>query len=160
MITYHLTSTIIGISIAATIFWLVRRDHLHGPYAIWWIGAAITVGILGFFPRSFDYLAVHLGINYPPVLAIVIALGLVLIKMLTMDLERSRQERLIRRLAQRLAMLEARSPLPTPQHVETDINSDTQATRSADQAISLESHIRSEPYMDLSTSSTQIPKRN
>ncbi len=36
--------------------------------------------------------------------------GLLLIKILTMDLERSRQERLIRRLAQRLAMLEAQAP--------------------------------------------------
>jgi hypothetical protein len=33
-------------------------------------------------------------------------MGLLLIKVLTMDLERSRQERTLRRLAQRLAMLE------------------------------------------------------
>ena len=44
--------------------------------------------------------------------AFVLGLGLLLLKILTMDLERSRQERLIRRLAQRLAMLEARGPLP------------------------------------------------
>lgn len=100
----------IGIAIAAVILFLVRRDHLHGPYAIWWIGAAATVGLLGFFPGLFDYLAVYLGVRYPPILAIVLGLGLLLVKMLTMDLERSRQERFVRRLAQRLAMLEAQEP--------------------------------------------------
>jgi hypothetical protein len=114
MITYQITSMAIGIAIAAVILFLVRRDHLHGPYAIWWIGAATMVGILGFFPSLFDYLAVYLGVRYPPILAIVLGLGLLLVKMLTMDLERSRQERLVRRLAQRLAMLEAQEPFNLP----------------------------------------------
>lgn len=107
MITYQLTSMAIGVSLAAIILFLVRRDHLHGPYAIWWIGTAATVALLGLFPRLFDNLAVKLGVSYPPILAIVLGFGLLLLKMLTMDLDRSRQERLIRRLAQRLAMLEA-----------------------------------------------------
>jgi hypothetical protein len=112
MITYQITSMAIGIVIAVVILFLVRRDHLHGPYAIWWIGAAITIGTLGFFPRLFDYLAVYVGVSYPPMLAIVLGFSMLLVKILTMDLERSRQERLIRRLAQRLAMLEAQAPSP------------------------------------------------
>lgn len=118
MITYQVTSMVIGACIAAVILWLVRRDHLHGPYAIWWMGAAVTVGGLGFFPQLFDYLAVYAGIRYPPILAIVLALGLLILKILTMDLERSRQERLIRRLAQRLAMLEAGEPLKPTEMAE------------------------------------------
>jgi len=114
MITYQITSMAIGVIIAVVILFLVRRDHLHGPYAVWWIGAAITIGTLGFFPRFFDYLAVYLGVSYPPMLAIVLGFSMLLVKILTMDLERSRQERLIRRLAQRLAMLEAQAPLPPP----------------------------------------------
>lgn len=120
MITYQITSMVIGICIAAMILWLVRRDHLHGPYAIWWMGAAVTVGGLGFFPQLFDYLAVYAGIRYPPILAIVLALGLLILKILTMDLERSRQERLIRRLAQRLAMLEAGELSRLPETAEPD----------------------------------------
>lgn len=112
MLTYQSTSTVIGISLALIILFLVRRDRLHGPYAIWWIGAAATVGGLGFYPELFDHLAVYLGVRYPPILAIILGLGMLLVKILTMDLERSRQERLIRRLTQRLAMLEARGPLP------------------------------------------------
>ena len=111
MITYQITSMAIGICLAAIILLLVRRDHLHGPYAIWWIGSAATVALLGLFPWLFDRLAALLGVSYPPILAIVLGFSLLLIKMLTMDLERSRQERLIRRLTQRLAMLEAQAPL-------------------------------------------------
>lgn len=110
MITYQVTSMVIGVSLAAIILFLVRRDHLHGPYAIWWIGAAVTVAVLGLFPRLFDVLAVKLGVSYPPMLALVLGFALLLVKILTMDLERSRQERQIRRLAQRLAMLEAQAP--------------------------------------------------
>lgn len=110
MITYQITSMAIGVAIAVIILFLVRRDHLHGPYAIWWIGVAVTVGVLGFFPRFFDYLAIYLGVRYPPILAIILGLAMLLVKILTMDLERSRQERLIRRLAQRLAILEAQAP--------------------------------------------------
>ncbi len=102
----------IGLTLAATILWLVRRDHLHGPYALWWIGAATTVTALGFFPKVFDHLAAYFGVSYPPMLALVLGFALLLIKMLTMDVERSRQERKIRRLAQQLAMLEARAPTP------------------------------------------------
>jgi len=112
MITYQLTSMAIGVSLAIVILFLVRRDHLHGPYAVWWIGAAATVALLGFFPRLFDVLALELGISYPPILAIVLGFSMLVVKILTMDLERSRQERLIRRLAQRLAMLEAQAPHP------------------------------------------------
>ncbi|MGQ9659152.1 MAG: DUF2304 domain-containing protein [Thermochromatium sp.] len=108
--TYHMTSMVIGLTLAAVILWLVRRDHLHGPYAVWWIGAAATVTVLGFFPGIFDRLGGYLGVSYPPMLAMVLGFALLLIKILTMDLERSRQERQIRRLAQRLAMLEARPP--------------------------------------------------
>jgi hypothetical protein len=107
MISYQLTSTLIGLAIAASILFLVRRDHMHGPYAIWWLCTAAIVVLLGFFPTVFDKLSVWAGISYPPILAIVLGIGMILIKMLTMDLERSRQERKIRRLAQRLAILEA-----------------------------------------------------
>jgi hypothetical protein len=114
MITYQITSMAIGGFLAAVILFLVRRDHLHGPYSLWWIGVAATVALLGFFPRLFDALALELGVSYPPILAIVLGFSMLLVKILTMDLERSRQERLIRRLAQRLAMLEAQAPETNP----------------------------------------------
>lgn len=126
MITYQITSMAMGMTIAVVILYLVRRDHLHGSYAIWWIGAAVTIGLLGFFPRFFDYLALYVGVSYPPVLAIVLGFGMLLVKILTMDLERSRQERLIRRLAQRLAMLEAQEPLNGPSSSSPSCKTETE----------------------------------
>lgn len=107
MIDYQWTSTIIGLWIAGLILFLVRRGHLHGPYAVWWLGVAVTVVVVGAFPWLFDKIAPFFGVTYSPILAMVLGMGLLLIKMLTMDLERSRQERKLRRLTQRLAMLEA-----------------------------------------------------
>lgn len=106
--TVQMTSTAIGLVIGILILFLVRRDHLHGPYAFWWIGAAATIVLLGLFPQLVDRIALRLGISYPPMLAMVLGLALVLLKILTMDIERSRQERQIRRLAQQIAMIEAR----------------------------------------------------
>lgn len=108
MIGYQWTSALVGISIAGAILFLVRRDRLHGPYVAWWLIVAGTVVVAGVFPELFDKVAPFFGVAYPPTLAIVLGMGLLLVKMLTMDLERSRQERKLRRLAQRLAILEAR----------------------------------------------------
>jgi hypothetical protein len=113
--TYQWTSLIIGLALASTILWLVRRSHLHGPYALWWVGIAVVVVGLGFFPGWFDLVGGYLGVSYPPILAVVLGFSLLLLKMLTMDLERSRQERKLRRLAQRLAILEAELKAATQQ---------------------------------------------
>ena len=106
--TYQLTSLIIGLSLAGVILWLVRRAHLHGPHAIWWIGLAAGIILLGTWPRLTDLIAPYLGVSYPPIVAVILGFALMLVKMMDMDLQRSRQEQRIRRLAQRLALLEAR----------------------------------------------------
>ncbi|HXH02941.1 MAG TPA: DUF2304 domain-containing protein [Candidatus Competibacteraceae bacterium] len=114
MISYQLTSTVIGLAIATVIVILVRRNHLHGLFALWWLGIAAITILLGLFPRLVDYLARLLGISYPPVLALLLGFALLLLKVLTLDLYRSRQERRLRNLAQRLAILEARQGLAQP----------------------------------------------
>jgi hypothetical protein len=53
-----------------------------------------------------DLLGRLLGIHYPPILAVLLGLCAVLIKLLFMDIHRSRQERQIRILTQRLGLLE------------------------------------------------------
>ena len=105
--TYQLTSLVIGLALAAAILILVRRAHLHGPHALWWLALAAGIIVLGIWPRLTDLIAPYLGVSYPPIVAVLLGLGLMLVKMMSMDLQRSRQEQRIRRLAQRLAMLEA-----------------------------------------------------
>ncbi|WP_018971300.1 DUF2304 domain-containing protein [Rudaea cellulosilytica] len=101
-----LVSAVIGIALASVILYLVRRDHLHGSYALWWLVVAAATLLVGVFPHLVDRLGELIGIAYPPILAIILGMGLILIRMLLMDVDRSRQERTLRRLTQRLAILD------------------------------------------------------
>jgi hypothetical protein len=119
MLTGQITSAILGIGLAGAILFLVRRDHLHGPYAVWWFAVATATFVLGVFPEVVVWLGHATGIVYAPVLPIIIGLSLVLIRLLKLDIDRSRQERRVRRLTQKLAILEQeldrlaeRPPLP------------------------------------------------
>ncbi len=107
IITYQWITSILGVLIAGIILYLVRRDHLHGPYAVWWLLVAIITTVLGIWPEIVDQLGYSFGVGYPPVLLLVLAQGMMLVKILTMDIERSRQERRLRRLAQHMAILES-----------------------------------------------------
>ena len=104
--TSQLTSAAIGILLASAILYLVRRDHMHGSYALWWLAIAAAILVLGVFPPVIDWLGRVTGISYPPILPIIVGIGMILIRMLRTDIDRSRQERQLRRLAQKLAILE------------------------------------------------------
>jgi len=102
-----LVSGTIGLIAAVTIVILIRRDHLHVRYGLWWMIVAIGLVFLGIYPRAFDRLAELLGVAYGPVLALTLGLTIIIIKILTMDIARSRTESRIVRLVQRIAMLES-----------------------------------------------------
>jgi len=102
----QLTAGLIGALLAGAILYLVRRDHMHGSYALWWLAIAAAILLLGVFPPVIDWLGRITGISYPPVLPIIVGIGMILIRMLRTDIDRSRQERQLRRLAQKLAILE------------------------------------------------------
>ncbi len=106
LLSYQWTTAIIGLMIAVVILFLIRKDFLHVKRSLWWIGIALLIVLMGFFPLQFAKFGVLLGVNYPPILILTVGMGFVLIKILSMDLERSRQERTLRRLTQKLAMLE------------------------------------------------------
>ncbi len=63
---------------------------------------------LGRVSRDYGQCGQGLGVHYPPVLVLVAATALLFVKSLTQDMDRCRREQNMRRLAQRLAMLEAR----------------------------------------------------
>lgn len=96
----------LGIGIGLGMLYLVRRDRLHGSYAIWWVFVSAAVVAFGIFPGLIDWIGVRLGVAYPPILLVVVALLMLLVKMLTGDLDRTRQMRKLRYLAQRMAILE------------------------------------------------------
>ena len=102
-----LITGIIGIATAIAIVVLIRRDHLHVRYGLWWMIAAIAFALLGIFPALFDNIARTLGIAYPPVLALTVGAVILVLKILVMDIERSRNAIRMQRLTQRIALLES-----------------------------------------------------
>lgn len=107
MLPYQWTSAGIGIVIACSIIIMVRHDYLRTSYAVWWVSTAIAIVVFALRPQLVDAIGARLGIAYPPVLLIIVGLGLLLVKVLSMDIDRSRQERKLRRLVQKIALLEA-----------------------------------------------------
>ena len=102
-----LTTGIIGIATAITIVILMRRDYLHVRFGLWWTGAAFAFACLGLLPAFFDKVAKYFGVAYPPILALTLAVAILFIKILVMDIERSRNAIRRQRLIQRVALLES-----------------------------------------------------
>lgn len=98
---------IIGLLVASLIIVLMRKDRLHVTHGMGWIIVAGGFALLGFAPGIIDRIAVYFGVEYPPVLALTLGIALLVIKILLMDIERSRIEMRNQRLIQRVAMLEA-----------------------------------------------------
>jgi hypothetical protein len=105
--TPYLTSALLGILIAGGILLLVRRDHLHGGFAVWWLAMAAAALVLGLVPGSVDWLGRAFGVAYPPMLVAVLGLCALLLKLLVLDIDVTRRERRVRRLLQKVAILEA-----------------------------------------------------
>lgn len=104
--TPFLTSAALGVLLAVGILWLVRGDRLHGSYALWWLLVAIGSLVVGFFPNLVDWLGIKLGVNYPPMLLVLVAIMAILLKLLGVDIDVTQRERRMRRLLQKVAILE------------------------------------------------------
>jgi hypothetical protein len=102
----QLISAIIGFCVAASILYLIRKDRMHVRHGLSWFTIAIALMLAGFVPTVIDELAKIFGVMYPPSLGFSIAIGLLILKILAMDIERTEQEVKIQRLAQQLAIIE------------------------------------------------------
>lgn len=103
----NVTTFVLGIGLAAMILWLVRRDRLSLSHGVFWMCVALIAAVLGTWPRLIDRLAATLGISYPPALLLLLAIILLFIKGLMSDIEKTRLERRLRRVNQRLALYES-----------------------------------------------------
>ena len=103
----YIVTGAIGLSVAAMIFWLMRKDRLHVRHGMGWVIVAVVFAFLGFVPWIIDSVAGVIGIASPPILALTLAVSVLVIKIFLMDIERSRIEVRNQRLIQRVAMLEA-----------------------------------------------------
>ena len=106
MIPLNVSTSIMGAGLALCIVYLVRRDHLHAAHALFWLVTASAALALGLWPGLIDHAAMALGISYAPALLLLCGLMVVLVKALHADILNTRLERDLRRLNQRVAMLE------------------------------------------------------
>ena len=73
-----LVVAVIGIFFAGSIIFLIRRDKLHVKHGLGWMLLALSLVLIGLVPMFIDWLASHVDISYPPILAVMlvfVALG-------------------------------------------------------------------------------------
>lgn len=104
---YNYFTASVGLVLAAFIIYLIRRDRLSAGYTIGWFLIAAAMCVLGLFPAITDWAGKILNIHYPPILLVILACCFILMKLLFMDIDRSRRDKRIRSLVQRLALYEA-----------------------------------------------------
>ena len=100
----------LGLGLAATIIWLLRRDHLHLSHGLFWLTVAVVAAVLGLWPSLIDKIAAMAGISYAPAMLFLTAVIVLLVKTLHTDILNTRIERQVKRLNQRLAMYELDKP--------------------------------------------------
>jgi len=124
MANLQLTTTLLGLGLAAVILVLVRRGHLYLLHGLFWVVVAGAAAVLGAWPGLIDSLAALVGINYPPALLLLMVAMVLLLKALHADMVNTRIECDVRRLNQRLALLEADlAPLPSAPQPPSDSSS-------------------------------------
>ncbi len=111
MKSYHFAVLAIGIALAVLILRLVRRDHLYIRQGLFWIVVAFFSLTFAIWPALIDQLGALLGIAYPPTLLFLIALVVLVVKALLGDIALTKVRRDLRRLNQRIALLEAQQPV-------------------------------------------------
>ena len=107
MASLQTTTMLLGVGLAILILYLIRRDHLYLMHGLFWVAVAAVAALLGAWPGLVDRIAYSVGISYPPALLLLFACIVLFIKALHADMVNTRIERDVRRLNQRLAMLEA-----------------------------------------------------
>jgi hypothetical protein len=105
MISYKITTGILGAVIFLIILSLVRRGKLQEKYALTWFAIGIVVVVLGVFPVILDKIAKYTGVSYAPALLFVMAVGLLLVQNLYLFIFASQNEVRIKELLQEVAVL-------------------------------------------------------
>jgi len=107
MKSYQITVLVMAIGLAVAILYLVRRDHIYIRQGLFWILVAVLSVALGAWPTAIDVIGESLGVSYPPTLLLLVAIIVLMLKGLLGDIGLTKLKRDMRRLNQRIALLEA-----------------------------------------------------
>jgi hypothetical protein len=111
MANLQITTSLLGLGLAVLIFHLLRRDHIYILHGLFWITIAALAALLGLWPGLIDRVATWIGISYPPAALLLAAVLVLLVKSLYSDITHTQLERQLRRVNQRIALLDAQGPL-------------------------------------------------
>jgi hypothetical protein len=84
----------------------IRRDLLNARYAVLWLGAGFVLLVLSLHRPFLDWIALRLGVAYPPSFLFLVAFVFLLVIVLHYSLVISSHRDSIRRLGQAVARLE------------------------------------------------------
>jgi len=111
MANLQITTSLLGLGLAVLILHLLRRDHIYMMHALFWIVTAALAALLGLWPGLIDRVATWIGISYPPAALLLGAVVVLFVKSLYADITATQLERQLRRLNQRVALLDAKAPV-------------------------------------------------
>ena len=112
MKSYQITVLVMALGLAVAILYLVRRDHIYIRQGLFWILVAVLSVALGAWPAAIDVIGESLGVSYPPTLLLLVAIIVLMLKGLLGDIGVTKLRRDMRRLNQRIALLETTELLP------------------------------------------------
>ncbi len=108
----YLTVLVVGLGLAVMILYMVRRDHIYIRQGMFWILVAAISMLFGLYPPLVDLVGGAFGVAYPPTLLLLVAIIVLLLKALLGDIALTKVRRDLRRLNQRIALLETSEVLP------------------------------------------------
>jgi hypothetical protein len=101
----------VAIAVSGAIFLvvieLIRRNHLKERYSLIWLAASIVLMIFSFWRGLLHFIALSIGIYYPPSFLFLLAICFLLVLLLHFSVVLSALTRKNKRLAQEIGMLKS-----------------------------------------------------
>ena len=104
--SYPLSAALLGLSLAVFIVYLLRKDQLYLRDATFWLGTALVAVMFALSPTTVDWIGLLAGVAYPPALILAIVCVVLTVKALLTDIAQTQLRREVRRLNQRIALID------------------------------------------------------
>ena len=104
----QIISIAVSLFILTIVIELIRRNHLKERYSLIWLAAAIVLLAFSIWRKLLDFIALKIGIYYPPSFLFLLAIAFLLILLLHFSMIVSSLSEQNKRLAQEIGMLKTR----------------------------------------------------
>jgi hypothetical protein len=101
-------TTVFSFGLIAAVLLSLRREHIRVEYSVSWLAAALVLLGLSRMEGAISLIANMLGINYPPVALLIVAMGVFLVVFYRFSILISQLKDSNIALTQKIAILESR----------------------------------------------------